>query len=277
VIRLHRLLAALVLAAAPFSACAGTETGNPPATDPALAVYPPTEYDAPADVVMALDDAARLGVVWLALDRAELVPAGACDPLRSSASAEVASAVALEPPAAGNLDVPPGTYCALRLWPKLAGDDAPELLRGHSLALSLEHPDRSPYVVLQSDRLEPIVLWGAAGGFTLGAARTLEVLVDAAGALAQQRFWTEPAQPDGSFRFTEESPVFLRAFEASEGLLRLVAPEDGAGGAGGGGGAATGTGGGAGGDTGGGAGGVGDGGMPSTSPGLELAASGAPP
>jgi hypothetical protein len=269
---------ACTLFVAGLAGCVGTETGNPPATDPladtAVGAVPRTDYDVPAGVdVDALARADELASTWLSLRRVELLPAGTCDALVGEESADVAGAIEVELPTRGQLTAPAGTYCGVRLWPVLAEDvpELPALLRGHSLALRLENAAGAPYVVVQSDRTDPIVLWAGPGGFTLGLeSQTLELLVDPAGALVQQQFWNEPTESDGSYRFIEADDAdFLRAFEGSDGLLRLfVAPM--AGGGAGGGGAG-------GGGAGGGAGGAVDAGPPTANPDVEIAASGTPP
>jgi hypothetical protein len=209
--------------------CAGTETGNPPATDSAVAVgvyVPSTGFVSPSGFdANVLEGASERGVVHLSLARVELVPAGSCAGLLADEDAFVSGAIEVERPATGTFSSPPGSYCALRLWPTIAEDavPVPEPLRGHALAMRLSNEDGTPYVTLQSDRTEPIVLFAEADSFTLteGAA-TVTLLVDGPGALMAREFWMEPTEPDGSWLFDEaEDAAFLRLFESTPALFRL--------------------------------------------------------
>ncbi|MBC7174583.1 MAG: hypothetical protein H5U40_19210, partial [Polyangiaceae bacterium] len=188
------------------SACVGTETGNPPATVEVGVFQPGQGIEAPEGVDSAfIDRADELGEVHLSLSRAELLPAGTCQAL-SSEDAAVEGAVRVEVLAGGEMVPAAGSYCALRLWPARASHDAsvPELLRGHSFAVRFYDGNGDVFVVVQSDRTAPIVLFASGDAFTLEpGATTISLLVDAAGALVNSEFWTQPSEPDGSWLFTD--------------------------------------------------------------------------
>ncbi len=222
------LAALLFVSAAPIG-CAGTETGNPPATDGAVevGVFPPPADFAPPDEVdvAVIERAGELGEVYLSLARIELVPAGSCEALRDDQGVFVAETIEVEIPSTGTFDLPAGTYCALRLWPTIAADapEVPALLRGHSFAVRLVDGAGDPYVTVESDRTAPVVLFAADPGFTLvEGGTTVTLLVDAVGALVAREFWMQPGEPDGSWVFDEEGDAeFLRLLETSDALFRL--------------------------------------------------------
>lgn len=248
-------------------ACAGTETGNPPAQpDPTVGwLDPPAGFEPPIEVDSdVFERANELGEAMLWLDAVEAIPVGACESLEEGPDAPVEGAVRVALPSAGVIELPEGLYCAVRLVPAIAPDhpDVPEALRGHSFVLRLEDGAGGAYVVVESDRTDPIVLWAVGGAFQVpSGGERYELRIDATSALVEQEFWTEPTDPDGAYRFTEaEDADFLRAFEASDGLFGLYVDFERGGGAGGGSGGAG-----------------GDGGMPGISLGQVVATSGSAP
>ncbi|MCB9660042.1 MAG: hypothetical protein H6726_20500 [Sandaracinaceae bacterium] len=224
---------AVVLALAGLVACAGTETGNPPAADGTrdVTVLPTEMWQGPPYFDSeAFADAERLGNAHMAFARVELLPEGTCEALESNPAAAVPSAIVLDLSEGMGFQLPAGVFCGLRLFPAIgAADDptVPPLLVGHSLVFELRDLQGASYVRVRSQRTAPIVLFAGGSAGTVfeipdgGAAAHLAV--DAAAALIALRFWETPnRQADGSFLFEENNAgTFLRAFEAEPGLLRL--------------------------------------------------------
>lgn len=213
-----------------LTACAGTETGNPPAaTDidvlPAEMWQGPPYFDSEA-----LADAPRLGSATMTFARVEALPEGTCAAVASNPGASVAGAVSLEMDSELGFDLPAGRYCGVRLFPQLASAEdpaVPPLLVGHSLVFELRNLQGASYVRVRSQRVAPFLL--LVGGTDASAvfevpAEGLHVrlAVDAASALIALEFWETTPQADNSFLFEEaNAAAFLRAFEAYPGLLRI--------------------------------------------------------
>jgi len=212
-----------------LAACAGTETGNPPAATE-VDVLPSEMWQGPPyfdDDVLA--EAARLGSATMTFARVEALPEGTCQALVSNPNASVPGAITLQMDTELGFDLPAGRYCGVRLFPQLASADDPEvppLLVGHSLLFELRDLEGAPYVRVRSQRVAPFVLLvggtDASASFEVPAEGLhVRLAVDAASALIALEFWESP-QADGSFLFDEaNAAAFLRAFEAYPGLLRI--------------------------------------------------------
>jgi hypothetical protein len=213
-----------------LTACAGTETGNPPAATE-VDVLPTEMWQGPPYFDSeVLADAARLGSATMTFARVEALPEGTCEALASNPGAPVAGAISLEMDAELGFDLPAGRYCGVRLFPQLASaEDAavPPLLVGHSLLFELRDLEGASYVRVRSQRVAPFLL--LVGGTDSSAAFEVpaeglhvRLAVDAASALIALEFWETTPQADGSFLFDEaNAAAFLRAFEAYPGLLRI--------------------------------------------------------
>lgn len=213
-----------------LAACAGTETGNPPAaTD--VDVLPGEMWEGPpyfdSEVLAGAD---QLGNATMSFARVEALPEGTCAALVDNPAASVAGAVTLTMDEGMGFDLPAGRYCGVRLFPQLASADDPDvapLLVGHSLLFELRDLNGAPYVRVRSQRVAPFVLLASDTDpsvvFEIPAeGRHVRLAVDAASALIALEFWNTTAQPDRSFLFDEANAApFLRAFEAYPGLLRL--------------------------------------------------------
>lgn len=228
VCRSPRVAAAWLLV---LAACAGTETGNPPAANTDVDVLPGEMWAGPPYFDSeVLAEAARLGTATMSFARVEALPEGTCAALTDSPSEGVTGADALTMDAGMGFDLPAGRYCGVRLFPQLASaedENVEPLLVGHSLLFELRDLNGAPYVRVRSRRVAPFLLLASDTDpsvvFEIPAeGRHVRLAVDAAGALIALEFWETTAQADGSFLFEEENAApFLRAFEAYPGLLRL--------------------------------------------------------
>jgi len=215
-----------------LGACAGTETGNPPAATE-VDVLPGNMWEGPPYFDSEiLAGAAQLGSATMRFARVEALPEGSCAALAENPGASVAGAIALDlgEELGFGFDLPAGRYCGVRLFPQLASADdpaVPPLLVGHSLLFELRDLEGTAYVRVRSRRVAPFVLLvggdDTSGVFEVPAGGLhVRLAVDAATALIDLEFWMTTPQPDGSFLFDEaNAAAFLRAFEAYPGFLRL--------------------------------------------------------
>ena len=212
-----------------LAACAGTETGNPPASTD-VDVLPGQWEGPPYFDTEVFADAARLGDATMSFMRVEALPEGSCGSLTDDPSEAITDSVPLVMDAGFGFELPEGRYCGVRLFPQLASADDPTvapLLVGHSLLFELQNLEGASYVRVRSQRTTPFVLLASSSDpsvvFEVPAeGLQVRLAVDAASALIALEFWETTAQPDGSFLFEEDNAAaFLRAFEAYPGLLRL--------------------------------------------------------